>query len=99
MKTLTDTTPRRFHTSTFIKAMESITSPRRRARRRRALCLEKTRLLGECIELALPLNQLRGRVELDDLSLVQHHDPITVHDGVDAMRDGDDGAVLENTAA
>lgn len=74
-------------------------SPRGRRRRRHPLSLKKSRLLRECVKLALALNQLRRRVELGDRSAVQHHDPVAVHDGVDAVRDRDDRPVLENTAA
>jgi len=31
--------------------------------------------------------------------MVQDHDPVRVEDGVDAVRDGDDGAILEDAAS
>lgn len=56
-------------------------------------------LLGKLVEPATSLDQLRRRVEFRHPALVQHDDPIGVDDRVDAVRNRDNGAILEDTAA
>lgn len=53
----------------------------------------ETRLLHETVKVALLLVQRRGRVKLDHLALVQDNDAVTVHNGIQAVRHGNDGAV------
>ena len=48
------------------------------------------------VEEAVPVFEKGTRfVELGDLSLVQDHDPVVVEDGVQAMRNGEHGTILE----
>jgi hypothetical protein len=61
--------------------------------------VEQAGLLGELVEFAATLDQLCGRVELRHTPLVQNDDTIGVDDRVDAVRDRDDGSVLEDAAA
>ncbi len=41
------------------------------------------------------LQEVLGRVELHHVAIGEHHDPVRVQDGVEAVRDRQDGAVLE----
>jgi hypothetical protein len=61
--------------------------------------VEQAGLLGELVEFSATLDQLCGRVELRHTPLVQNDDTIGVDDRVDAVRDRNDGSVLEDAAA
>lgn len=63
------------------------------------VAINQTSLLSKFIEPATSLDQLRRSVELRHLTLVQHDDSIGVDDRVDAVRDRNNSAVLEYTAA
>lgn len=49
--------------------------------------------------MSLPSDQFCRRIELNDLATVQYHNAVAVEDGIDAVCDGDDGAVLEDAAS
>ena len=56
----------------------------------------KSSVLAHAVEHGLLVGQkVLGRVELDLFSLRQDEDLVVVHDGVEPVRDGDDGAVGE----
>lgn len=63
------------------------------------IAVNQPSLLGKLVEPTTSLDQLRRRVEFRHPALVQHDDPIRVDDRVDAVRNRDDGAILEDTAA
>lgn len=52
-------------------------------------------LLHKPVEYTLLLEKLGRTIKLDHLTLVEHHHTIAVQDGVEAMGDGNDGAVSE----
>lgn len=62
------------------------------------LAVKQTSLLGQLVEAATLLDQVGWCVEFRHSALVKDDDTIRVDDSVDAMRDCDDRAVLENTA-
>ena len=53
-------------------------------------------LLDQVIEQTLPLHKFGGAIELGHCAPVQHDNSIAVEDGVDAVRNCDDGLVLEH---
>ena len=60
------------------------------------LLTNNPRVLGHAVEDGLLVGQEVVRaVELGDVALVQHHHPVAVHDGVEPVGDGDDGALRE----
>ena len=59
------------------------------------LCIQQASLLDQLVKQALPLDQFSRRIELGDFSGLEDDDAVRVENGVDAMGDGDDGAVLE----
>ena len=61
--------------------------------------VHQPRLLHKLIEQALLLDQPPRRVELLHRARLEHHDAITVQDGVDAVGNGDDGALREQRGA
>lgn len=63
------------------------------------VAVKQTSLLSKFVEPATSLDQLRRRVEFRHSTLVQHNDSVRVDDRVDAVRDRNNGAVLEYTAA
>lgn len=52
-------------------------------------------VLGHFVERSSLSNEIGRGVKLCHLSFVQHQDPGVVHDGVEAMSDGEDGAVVK----
>ena len=58
--------------------------------------VQQARLLDELVEQAFLLHQRGGAVEFGHGAVIQHHDAVRVQDGVDAVRDRDDGAILEH---
>ena len=48
---------------------------------------QQTRLFHQFVEQASALHQVRRRVKLLDAAVLQYHNPVTVQDGVDTMRD------------
>lgn len=56
-------------------------------------------LLDELVKLSATPDQRRGGVEFRYRPAVQHDNPVRVDDRVDPVRDRNDGAVLEDTAA
>ncbi len=55
---------------------------------------QKSSLFGHAVEDALAVfEQARGGIELNDSACVQHHDLWAVHDGVDPVSDGENGAI------
>lgn len=61
--------------------------------------VEQTGLFGKLIEFAATLDQLRRRIKLSHSPLVQNDDPVRVNDGVDAVRNGNNGSIREDAAA
>lgn len=64
-----------------------------------AVAIKQPCLPDEIVEFAALLDECRGGVEFHDPAFIQHDDPIGVDDCVDAVRDGDDCALLEDAAA
>lgn len=62
------------------------------------IAVNQASFLGKLVEPATSFDQLRWRVELRHTALVQDDDSIRINDGIDAVRNRDDGAVLEDTA-
>jgi len=56
-------------------------------------------LLDKPVEGTPLADEVLGRAELRDLTLIKHDDAVRVEDGVDAVGDGDDGAVREKGRA
>lgn len=55
---------------------------------------QKSSLFGHAVEDALVVfEQVRRGIELNDSACVQHHDLWAVHDGVDPVSDGENGAI------
>lgn len=63
------------------------------------IAVNQTSLLSKLVEPATSLDQLRWRVKFRHPTLVEHNDSIRIDDGVDAVRDRNNSAVLEYTAA
>lgn len=55
--------------------------------------------LYKLVEQTFPLNQLEWAIEFGNFSVVEYHDTVRIENGVDAMRNRDDGSVLEHVAA
>ena len=53
---------------------------------------------NQLVEQPFPFHERRRRIELCDRTVIENDDAVGVEDGVDAMRDGDDGAILEGLA-
>lgn len=61
----------------------------------KTIAVQQIGFLSELIEFAASLDQLRRRVKLRHAALVQDHDSIGIDDGVDAVRNRNDSAILE----
>lgn len=58
--------------------------------------VDESRVLGHSVENGVFVGQQnRGRVVLGDFALVENNDAVAVHNGVQSVRDGQDGAVGE----
>ena len=60
--------------------------------------IQQPRFPHQLVEQTALLHQLGGCVEFGNSPGAQHDDAVRVEDGVDAVRDRDDGAVLEDVA-
>lgn len=58
--------------------------------------VEEVGFLDQLVEEALLLHQFGGCIELSHCAPVQHNDAVAVKNCVDAVRNGDDGLVLEH---
>ena len=71
------------------------------ARREAALlrcdhAVEQTGLPDELIEQSFPSDQFGRRVKLGDTATIEDHDSVGIENGVDSMRNRDDGPVMEH---
>lgn len=74
------------------------TSAPRMARLRYVERGQEIGLLDEVVEQSFPFDQLGRRVKFGHSALVQYDDLVRVQNGIDAMRYGNDGLVLEHVA-
>ena len=64
-----------------------------------SITVQEICLFDEVIELATPPEKLGWGVEFSDGTPIQDHNAVGVDDGIDSVGDGDNSAILEDTAA
>lgn len=58
--------------------------------------VDKSSFFDQFVEQPLSSNELRWSIEFGNLTTIEDHDAIGIKDSIDAMRNGDDGSLLED---